>query len=127
MTISAEERRAAMKRVLVRLADLCGDEREIKFGEADLVEASPLRTTIGGLEEAKLVEQVVMSSNPEAGELRDDVCGLERFRQMADVGAVRGRGARAYEGIHQQHTTARMATSSGLDHGGLIRRSGRLS
>jgi hypothetical protein len=65
MTISVEDRKAAIKRALVRLADLCGDAGGVRFGAADLVEASPLGTTIGELEEARLVEQVVFSSNPE--------------------------------------------------------------
>ena len=65
MTISVEERKAAMKRALVRLADLCGDASGIRFGAADLVEASPLGTTIAELQEAGLVELVVFLSNPE--------------------------------------------------------------
>jgi hypothetical protein len=65
MTICVEERKAAIKRALVRLADLCGDANGIRFGAADLVDASPLGTTISELQEARLVKQVVFSSNPE--------------------------------------------------------------
>jgi hypothetical protein len=64
MTISVGDRKAAMKRVLVRLADLWGDERQVKFGPADLVEASPLGTTIDELEDAGLVKLVLFLSNP---------------------------------------------------------------
>ena len=64
MTVSANERKAAIERVLGRLAELCGDERRIRFGEEDLDGTSPLRTTIDELEERGLVKQVVMSSSP---------------------------------------------------------------
>ena len=65
MTIPIEERKAAIERVLMRLAELCGDERGIRFGEADILEASPERTTINELQERDLVKQVVMSSSAE--------------------------------------------------------------
>lgn len=67
MTISVDDRREAMARALSHLADLCGDERGIRFGEEDLEPAAPLRTTLGELKEAGLAKQVVMlgsSKNP---------------------------------------------------------------
>jgi hypothetical protein len=65
MTIHVTDRAAAVKRALVRLAALCGDGRSIRFGEADLVEAAPLRTTLHELQDAGLIRQIVFSSNPE--------------------------------------------------------------
>ena len=49
VTISVADRAAAITRALVRLADLCGDARSIRFGEGDLVDAAPFRTTINEL------------------------------------------------------------------------------
>ena len=65
MTVSAEDRKSAIKRVLIRLAELCGDERGITFGETTLAEVSPLRTTIDELRERGLAKLIVMLSNPE--------------------------------------------------------------
>jgi hypothetical protein len=65
MTIGVADRRAALKRALVRLAELCGDARSIRFGETDLLEASPLRTTIDELQDAGFIEQIAFSSNRE--------------------------------------------------------------
>jgi len=59
MTIDVEDRRAALKRALVHLAELCGDEKGIRFGEENLVPAKPLRTTLSELREAGLAEQIV--------------------------------------------------------------------
>jgi hypothetical protein len=64
LTISVEDRSAAITRALVRLAELCGDARNLWFGEADLVAAAPLGTTIAELVDAGFVELKVMLSNP---------------------------------------------------------------
>jgi len=65
MTISVADRKAAIQRVLVRLAEVCGDARNIRFGPADVAPAAPFPTTLDELEQARLIEQIVFSSNPE--------------------------------------------------------------
>jgi hypothetical protein len=72
VTISVADRKAAMQRVLVRLAELCGDYRRLRFGPADLVPANPLPTTLAELEEAHLVKLVVFESGPEPYALTDE-------------------------------------------------------
>lgn len=59
VTISASKREAAMIRVLQRLAELCGDKRNVDFDEDDVAEARPLRTTLAELKDAVLIERVV--------------------------------------------------------------------
>jgi len=88
MTIGVEDRQAAIKRALVRLADLCGDASGIRFGAADLVEASPLGTTVSELEEARVVKTGRVLVERRA--VRLDHGGL--VPGAADLGAVRLRG-----------------------------------
>ena len=64
MTIDIGDRKAAVRRALVRLADLCGDARGIAFGEADLVPASPLPNTVAELEAAGYVKVIAFLSDP---------------------------------------------------------------
>jgi len=64
MTISVADRQAAMQRVLVRLAELCGDSRNRWFGPADLISATPFRATVDELEQAGLVKRIAFDSDP---------------------------------------------------------------
>jgi hypothetical protein len=50
--------------VLQHLAALCGDARGISFGEADLIDAAPLRTTMQELQDAGSVELRTFLSDP---------------------------------------------------------------
>ena len=56
MTIDIADRKEAVRRALVCLADLCGDARRISFGAADLVAANPFPTTLAELEATRCVE-----------------------------------------------------------------------
>lgn len=93
MTISVADRKAAMQRVLVRLAELCGDYRRLRFGPADLVPANPLPTTLAELEEAHLVKLVVFESGPEPYALTDEgwflpVISIRRPSTTVALGSV---------------------------------------
>jgi hypothetical protein len=64
MTISVDDRKAAMTRVLVRLAEMFWDEPRGYFGYEDLIGTSPLETTIAELKAQRYVEEVMFVSNP---------------------------------------------------------------
>jgi hypothetical protein len=65
MTISVEKRKAAMERVLVRLAEMFWDAPRGQFGDADLVGTSPLETTIAEMIGQGYVEETMFESNPQ--------------------------------------------------------------
>jgi DNA-binding PadR family transcriptional regulator len=69
VTISVEKRKAAMERVLIRLAEMFWDAPRGWFGDADLAGTSPLTTTLGELEDKGWVEVVVYMSNAKPYEL----------------------------------------------------------
>jgi hypothetical protein len=58
MTVSANDRRDAVRRALIWLAEECGDQKSIRFGEQELAPAGPLRTTIVDLKDAGYIKQV---------------------------------------------------------------------
>jgi hypothetical protein len=58
MTLDVQERRAALVRALVWLADECADHKSIRFGEHELGSVEPVRTTIGELKDAGFIKQV---------------------------------------------------------------------
>jgi hypothetical protein len=58
MTLDVEERRAAIVRALVWLANECADHKSIRFGEQELSAATPLRTTLAELKDAGFVKQI---------------------------------------------------------------------
>lgn len=73
MTIDVGDRTAAMKRALALLGNLCGDFMGLRFAEADLLPASPLRTTLAELKAAGLVRLAVQpGSSPNPFELTLD-------------------------------------------------------
>jgi hypothetical protein len=72
MTVSAGERAAAMKRVLVRLSEMFWDEPRGTFGDADLVGTSPMTTTLAELEDKGFIELVAFVSNPQPYVLTSD-------------------------------------------------------
>src|SRR4051812_14729863 len=69
MTIDVAEREAAMRRALVRLSEMFWDERRGTFGEVDLVDTSPLATTIAEMEDKRLCKLIMFLSNPRPYEL----------------------------------------------------------
>lgn len=72
MTINRDLRAAAVTRALIRLADLCGDAHGVNFSEADLIVASPLRTTVAELEDAGYIRQIAFAADPNPYALTDD-------------------------------------------------------
>lgn len=58
MTLSVDDRREALRRAGVWLANECGDHKSIRFGEDDFALAQPLRTTIGELKDAGYIKQI---------------------------------------------------------------------
>jgi hypothetical protein len=64
MTVSVDQRAAAMKRVLIRLSEMFWDERRGNFGDADLIGTSPLLTTLAEMEDKAFIEVVMFLSNP---------------------------------------------------------------
>jgi DNA-binding Lrp family transcriptional regulator len=127
VTIDRDTRDAAATRALIRLADLCGDARGLRFGEADLIAASPLRTTLAELEEAGYIRQIVFSSNPNpytltrdgwlesqrvSGRLESDEFHQRRGRLCAAM-------KRAVDGRHREAILdcAELAQEAGLPEG----------
>ena len=65
MTLSVQDRRAALQRALVWLAAECGDHKSIRFGEQELDVAEPVRTTINELKDAGFIKQVAQFGSSE--------------------------------------------------------------
>ncbi len=65
MTLDVEERKAALVRVLKRLAEACADHKSIRFGEQDIAPASPVGTTLDELKDAGLIKQVAQFGSSE--------------------------------------------------------------
>jgi hypothetical protein len=69
VTISVEERAAAMRRVLVRLSEEFWDNPRGFFGNVDLANAAPLATTVAEMEGKGLCRLAMFLSNPRPYEL----------------------------------------------------------
>ena len=109
MTLNADDRSAAIRRVLIVLAARSWDvaRESAHFGDADIASATPFRTTIDEMIEQQWVEQVCFSSDPQpyrltlegwfraqlaAGQFDSDDFNARRGRVLAAIkSAVAGR------------------------------------
>jgi hypothetical protein len=91
MTISESIRKAAVKRVLVRLAEKFWDApMGSSFGDADLDGTSPLGTTLDELEDRGWIELVSFRGDPQPYALTYDNALTREIRQVTLAAASRG-------------------------------------